>query len=188
MDKIVTGASAFPCYDHIPRTIVPPLTNGGMLRSMDNHQLAKWLAQEALSAETSGAKTEEDYLEMLGRPVQGNSVTHERQEANHPKNQPVTGHLDRDQFAGMDTDTLRRLVSDMGLDTAKLDTREKLLDAVTGAEVLVPAEEGSIHDVPTCDLVADLRTREGVETTEVAPDFTGSLRITGPAIVLSVID
>ena len=33
----------FPCRDHIPRTIRPALTNGGRLRAMDNHQIAKWL-------------------------------------------------------------------------------------------------------------------------------------------------
>ena len=40
----VSGASAFSCRDQIPRTIVPAQTNGGRIRSMDNHQLAKWLS------------------------------------------------------------------------------------------------------------------------------------------------
>ena len=69
MNKISTGVHAFPCYDHVPRTTVPPLTNGGMLRSMDNHHLAAWLAGEAYAAETNGAKTEADYLAMLGKPI-----------------------------------------------------------------------------------------------------------------------
>lgn len=62
---------AFSCYDHVPRTIVPPLTNGGRIRSMDNHQLAEFLAEEASDAEISGADTEADYLRWLNEPCGG---------------------------------------------------------------------------------------------------------------------
>ena len=131
MSEIVSGKAAFPCYDHVPRTIVVPLTNGGMLRSMDNHQLAKWLAEEASASEAHGAKTEADYLETLGKPV-------------------------------------------------------------SGEDGIVPQGRGpgyrSLAEIPTCGLVAELRTREGVEATDVAPGFTGSLRVTGPAVALNVID
>ena len=133
MNKIVMGASAFPRYDHVPRTIVPPLTNGGMLRSMDNHRLAKWLREAMYSAARCGELSEEEYFRWLDVPnVFGRSIT--------------TAH-------------------DPEAKQSQLKRRYS-----------------------TRDLVAELRTREGVETTEVAPGFTGSLRVTGPAVVLNVID
>ncbi|MBQ9346593.1 MAG: hypothetical protein IJT94_04520 [Oscillibacter sp.] len=67
----VSGASAFPCRDHAPRTICPALTNGGRIRSMDNHQLAEFLAEEASNAVISCADTEADYLRWLSEPCGG---------------------------------------------------------------------------------------------------------------------
>ena len=60
---------AFSCYDHVPRTIVPPLTNGGRIRSMDNHQLAKWL-----SAFSHTAKSEDDVFVWLNQPCAGTEL------------------------------------------------------------------------------------------------------------------
>ena len=66
-----SGASAFSCRDHAPRTICPAMTNGGRIRSMDNHQLAEFLAEEASDAEINGADTEADYLRWLNEPCDG---------------------------------------------------------------------------------------------------------------------
>ena len=48
--------------------------------------------------------------------------------------------------------------------------------------------EAALHNVPTCELVAELRTREGVETTVVEPYAETSIHASGPAIVLNVTD
>ena len=48
--------------------------------------------------------------------------------------------------------------------------------------------ESAIHGVPTCELVTELRTREGVETTVVEAYVETSIRASGPAIVLNVTD
>lgn len=48
--------------------------------------------------------------------------------------------------------------------------------------------EEAIHSFPTCELVAELRTREGVETTVVEPYAETSIHASDPAIVLKVID
>ena len=62
----------------------------------------------------------------------------------------------------------------------------------TNAELL-PSDasakhEEAIHGFPTCELVAELRTREGVETTVVEPYAETSIHASGPAIVLNVTD
>ena len=69
--EVVTGAHAFPCYDHVPRTICPPLTIGGTIRSMDNHQLAKYLAAEAAAnfEHVEGPWTEDEYFDWLNKPA-----------------------------------------------------------------------------------------------------------------------
>ena len=48
--------------------------------------------------------------------------------------------------------------------------------------------ESALHGVPTCELVAELRTREGVEATVVEPYDEASIHASGPAIVLNVTD
>ena len=48
--------------------------------------------------------------------------------------------------------------------------------------------EAALHSVPTCELVAELRTQEGVETTVVEPYVETSIHASGPAIVLNVTD
>ena len=71
-DKIETGAHAFPCYDHVPKTIRSPLTNGGTLRAMDNHQLAEWLAKltEGISAQEGvGSWGTQEFFNWLSEPA-----------------------------------------------------------------------------------------------------------------------
>lgn len=46
----------------------------------------------------------------------------------------------------------------------------------------------NIQDIPTCDLVNELQTREGVETTTLSSAATASVTAEGPALVLVVID
>lgn len=41
---------------------------------------------------------------------------------------------------------------------------------------------------PTCDLVKELQTREGVETTIAEPYQDAEVKVNGPAIVLVVTD
>ena len=55
--------------DDTPRTIVPPLTNGGTLRSMDNRQLAAWLTKTASAIADCGALSEDEYFRWLGDPT-----------------------------------------------------------------------------------------------------------------------
>ena len=49
-------------------------------------------------------------------------------------------------------------------------------------------EKNSLQKVHTCDLVAELRRREGVEAQIAEPYCELVLHINGPAIVLTVID
>ena len=44
------------------------------------------------------------------------------------------------------------------------------------------------YEATTKDLVEELRGRTGVEVTTLAPSATATIRVEGPAIVLSVID
>ena len=63
---------AFSCYDHVPRIIVPPLTNGGRIRSMDNHQLAAWMADLAAGnaeQETGGQWGQREFFNWLSEPA-----------------------------------------------------------------------------------------------------------------------
>ena len=53
--------------EYVPRTIAPPITNGGVLRSMDNHRLAAWLAEERKNAVRHGQRSEEEYFHWLGQ-------------------------------------------------------------------------------------------------------------------------
>ena len=117
------------------RVIVPSLTNGGMIRSMDNRRLAAWLAQQHENTAKRGAWTEEQYFRWLNHPV-------------------VDGHGDAESVSPN---------ADAKCETA-------------------------LHVFPTCELVAELRTREGVETTVVEPYDETSIHASGPAIVLNVID
>ena len=66
---------AIPCRDISPVTVAPAVTNGGALRSMDNHALAQWLAETAAClAERSGKDhwTEADFFKWLCEPVNAN--------------------------------------------------------------------------------------------------------------------
>ena len=45
-----------------------------------------------------------------------------------------------------------------------------------------------LSQIATCDLVRELQTREGVETTMAAPYEDVEVKANGPAIVLVVID
>lgn len=65
--------------------------------------------------------------------------------------------------------------------------------AVNGDAEAIPPNasdepENALRRVPTCELVAELRTREGVETTAFAPYCEGTVCVSGPAIVLNVTD
>lgn len=69
---IVTGEYAFPCYDHDPMTTRPPLTNGGTIRAMDNHQLSEWLAELAGTISEQGAAGQwgpDEFFRWLSEPV-----------------------------------------------------------------------------------------------------------------------
>ena len=68
--EVVTGAQAVPCCDHVPRTICPPLTNGGRIRSMDNHQLAAFLADTDMNDVWDLGDNVDAWLEWLNQPVQ----------------------------------------------------------------------------------------------------------------------
>lgn len=46
----------------------------------------------------------------------------------------------------------------------------------------------SLSNISTCDLVKELQTREGVETTMAEPYQDAEIKVNGPAIVLVVID
>lgn len=54
--------------------------------------------------------------------------------------------------------------------------------------VSVPLFAKGIEQIPTCDLVAELKTREGVGAHMIGPGASITVREDGPAIVLSVID
>ena len=46
----------------------------------------------------------------------------------------------------------------------------------------------TIENVPTADLITELRKREGVETTVVDPYQDAAVSVNGPALVLVVTD
>lgn len=46
----------------------------------------------------------------------------------------------------------------------------------------------NLKDIPTCVLVAELETREGVETNKIGPTASIKIKADGPAVVLLVID
>lgn len=77
---------------------------------------------------------------------------------------------------------LSRKTPPLAQDAAKRTNTERLPpDANT-------KHEDAIHSFPTCELVAELRTREGVETTVVEPYVKTSIHAIDPAIVLNVTD
>lgn len=45
-----------------------------------------------------------------------------------------------------------------------------------------------LKEISTCELVKELKTREGVEATTVEPYEDYECKVNGPAIVLTVID
>jgi hypothetical protein len=46
----------------------------------------------------------------------------------------------------------------------------------------------NLKDIPTCQLVAELATREGVSTTTAEPYQDVQVSVNGPAIILTIID
>ncbi len=46
----------------------------------------------------------------------------------------------------------------------------------------------NLKSVKTCDLVSELKTREGVEVTIAEPYQDKTVTVNGPAIILTVID
>ena len=46
----------------------------------------------------------------------------------------------------------------------------------------------NLENIPTVDLVTELRKREGVETTVVEPYQDTTVSVNGPALVLAVTD
>lgn len=65
--EIAVGVHSFPCLDHTPRTIRTPLTNGGMFRSLDNHQLAQWFSEDSLREQL---RSVEQWLDWFNQPCQ----------------------------------------------------------------------------------------------------------------------
>ena len=59
-----TSLNAISCCDVLPWTICPALTNGGVIRTMDNHQLAKL----AVRISSLAPMTEEQYFKWLEEP------------------------------------------------------------------------------------------------------------------------
>ena len=102
--------------------------------------------------------------------------------------------LERVLGDGYDPDHLRKLVQ------AEQDGRlvalgEKLLLAVlAGARVIENSGGGNdivsinLEEIKTCDLVAELSKREGVETYIAEPYEDVMVSVNGPAMVLEVID
>lgn len=46
----------------------------------------------------------------------------------------------------------------------------------------------SLSDIPTCELVEELRRREGVESVDLSPYAEATVPAEGPAVVLVVTD
>lgn len=46
----------------------------------------------------------------------------------------------------------------------------------------------NIEKIETCDLVAELRKREGVEESILSPTAEATIKVEGPAVVLVIID
>lgn len=100
--------------------------------------------------------------------------------------------------------TLQKLADALGVQPADLLKKESALDKVQkqkkvkviyriGRTVIGQTEElttmgNSLHNVPTCELVDELKRREGVKTTIAEPYQDISVQVNGPAIVLVVID
>jgi len=57
-----------------------------------------------------------------------------------------------------------------------------------GARKELTTIDNSLHNVPTCELVDELKRRDGIETTIAEPYQDISVQVNGPAIVLVVID
>ena len=65
----------------------------------------------------------------------------------------ITGHLDPEQLRELTNAKLTELAEEMGIDTKKLTTKAKLIEAITSAEI-VPGEdedEDDGEDAPTFD-------------------------------------
>ena len=64
------------------------------------------------------------------------------------------------------------------------DERVVVVEDVMG----IPFRKYETKDIPTCELVAELEMREGVENNRVSPSASIEVKADGPAIVLTVID
>lgn len=60
-----------------------------------------------------------------------------------PDQDPETGHLDPEQLGELTNAQLKEMAEQMGIDTKKLTTKAKLIEAITAVEVIPgPAEDG----------------------------------------------
>lgn len=64
------------------------------------------------------------------------------------------------------------------------DERVALLGELMG----LPFQKQGVESIPTCELVAELEKREGVEANKVSPSASVEVKANGPAIILTVID
>lgn len=60
-------------------------------------------------------------------------------------------HLDAEQLEAMTNAKLKELAEDMGIDTKKLTTKSKLIEAITDAAVIPGESEDGGEDAPTFD-------------------------------------
>lgn len=61
-------------------------------------------------------------------------------------------------------------------------------DCNPGQRVRGGENDMDIKDFPTCELVAELKKREGVETHTIGPSASITVKADGPAIVFVVLD
>ena len=80
------------------------------------------------------------YFEAVSVPQQA------VEKSENSSNEMLTGHLDPAQLSDMDEEELKKLASDMGLNTDGLD-KDGLIAAITAEKVLAPA-----HDAEPVDL------------------------------------
>ena len=69
------------------------------------------------------------------------------------------------------------------------DKKDTFLEAVgMGIKALRPVSREQLSEFKTCELVEELRKREGVETHIAEPYQDVAISVNGPAVVLVVID
>ena len=72
--------------------------------------------------------------------------------------------------------------------TASPDCMEAVRWSVKALKALRPVSREQLSEFKTCDLVDELRKREGVETHIAEPYQDVTVSVNGPAVVLVVID